>query len=228
MMLDKDTTLCEGTTIILKSKINGAKYLWISGSRDSAITVTKTGKYWLQTVVGDCSITDTMEVNFIPSPAVHLGNDSIVCETDNVLLDAKNPGASYLWSTGEITQQITITRGGTYWVKVSGGNCESADTVIHFSCKANVIMPNAFTPNADNVNDIFRVYGTDIYDAQLTITNRWGEIIHQTRNINDGWDGNFKGRKCPSGLYFWTLLYWEYDGAVLYPKEKKGQVFLIP
>ncbi|RYD78018.1 MAG: T9SS type B sorting domain-containing protein [Sphingobacteriales bacterium] len=227
MKLGNDTTVCEGTTLILRSKLSGAKYYWATGSRDSAIKATRSGKYWLQTVVGDCSVRDTMEVNFLPPPTVNLGKDSMVCEGDDVILDAKNPGSTYLWSNGEQTQQITINCSGKFWVKVSGGDCFASDTILFYACKSNVLVPNAFTPDRNGVNDNFRIYGTDIYKAQLTITNRWGEIIFRTNDIYKGWDGKFKGAKCPVGQYFWNLDYWEYEGDILYPKQKKGAFNLI-
>ena len=228
LMLASDTTLCQGSTLTLKSDITGAKYLWNTGSRDSAILVNKSGIYWLQTSVGDCSIIDTVKVNFIPPPIIDLGRDSIVCENDEFMLDAGNPGAKYLWSTGEETQRIAIKKGGKYWVQVSGGDCYASDTVTYYPCRAKIFVPNAFTPDGDHLNDTLHIYGTDIFDARLTITNRWGEIIYQSQEIHKGWDGKFRGRRCPSGQYFWTLYYWEYEGNILYPKEKKGPVYLLP
>ncbi|MGZ5244983.1 MAG: T9SS type B sorting domain-containing protein, partial [Bacteroidia bacterium] len=229
MMLGDDTTLCEGSAVKLESKIIGAKYLWNTGSRDSAIKVNKTGSYWLQISVGDCIVTDTVQVNFIPPPVIDLGKDSTVCEGDEVMLDAKNPGALYEWSTGENTQQITVKKGDTYWVKVYGGDCFAADTVTFYPCRATVIIPNAFSPNNnDSLNDYFHVFGTDIFNAKLTITNRWGEIIFQTNDIYKGWDGKFRGEKCPGGQYFWALYYWEHEGSILYPKEKKGPLYIMP
>jgi gliding motility-associated-like protein len=206
----------------------GAKYFWNTGSRDSAISVSQNGDYWLQTVVGECSVIDTVHVSFIPPPQVDLGKDSIFCEGDAFVLDAKNTGAAYKWNTGEETQKILVQKSGTYWVNISVGNCMASDTVRYFPCGANVIMPNAFSPNNnDSLNDYFHVYGTDIYNARLTITNRWGEIIFQTNDIYKGWDGKFKGKKSPVGQYFWTLYYWEYEGNILYPKEKKGRLNLL-
>lgn len=228
LTLGSDTTLCQGSSMQLKSAIIGAKYLWNTGSRDSAISVTQTGNYWLQTSVGDCSVTDTVQVTFLPPPSVNLGNDSMICEGDEWILDAKNPGAQYEWSTGEKTQQITVKKGATYWVKVIAGDCFATDTVTLHPCRAKIIMPNAFTPhNNDSLNDHFRVFGSDIFNGRLTITNRWGQIIFQTTDIYKGWDGKFRGAKCPAGQYFWALYYWEYENGILYPKEAKGPLYIV-
>ena len=64
-------------------------------------------------------------------PIVNLGNDLSVCMGDSLVLDAGNPGANYLWSTGEITQTITVGTAGTYWVEVTDTNgCQRMDTIV--------------------------------------------------------------------------------------------------
>ena len=68
-----------------------------------------------------------------PSPQVlevNLGNDTTLTYGTSFTLDAGNPGASYLWSTGEITQSITIDTSGTYWVSVEKYGCSDTDTIL--------------------------------------------------------------------------------------------------
>lgn len=75
-----------------------------------------------------------------PTLAVNLGSDRILPEGDSVILDAGNPGSSYLWSTGEITQTIIADTSGNYWVKVIRGDSAGSDTVtIHLSYKLSKI-----------------------------------------------------------------------------------------
>jgi gliding motility-associated-like protein len=90
-----------------------------------------------------------------------------------------------------------------------------------------VIMPNAFTPNGDGVNDIFRV--PPIYQSvklhYLIVYNRWGEKVFESKDVNKGWDGNLKGLPQPSGNYVWVV---EYENPVTGQLQlAKGSVVLM-
>jgi gliding motility-associated-like protein len=97
---------------------------------------------------------------------------------------------------------------------VDGHGCIFTDTVIigavHQSC---LIIPNAFTPNGDGANDVWRLdeddNGSDMYlypDAELTIINRWGEVVYFSNNVaNEPWDGTYKGRELPIDSYYYML-----------------------
>lgn len=65
----------------------------------------------------------------------------------------------------------------------------------------NIYFPSAFTPNGDRLNDEFRVFGQFVDTFNMKIFNRWGELVFTTNNINQGWDGNFKGKPQPEGTY---------------------------
>ncbi len=81
---------------------------------------------------GECTVPDTMmlTITIVPQPLVNLGNDTVFCKGLTYTLDAGNPGTSYLWSTGETTQTITVSTTGIYWVVASAGTCTATDTVI--------------------------------------------------------------------------------------------------
>lgn len=68
-------------------------------------------------------------------------------------------------------------------------------------------VPNAFTPDADNKNEVFRGYGQGIDwgSYQMTIYNRWGQEIFHTNAIENTWDGSYKGKQVPSETYVWTV-----------------------
>ena len=68
-------------------------------------------------------------------------------------------------------------------------------------------IPNSFTPDGDNVNDIFKPYGTSIDLTQYTmqIFDRWGELLFETLDATEGWDGTFKGKPVPVGTYIWKI-----------------------
>lgn len=106
-----------------------------------------------------------------------------------------------------------------------------------FGCKASsdflvkvfreVIMPNAFTPNGDGVNDIFRIppMRQSVRLEYLIVYNRWGEKVFESKDANKGWDGKLKGVAQPSGNYVWIC---EYENPVTgQSKLIKGSVVLI-
>jgi gliding motility-associated-like protein len=73
-------------------------------------------------------------------------------------------------------------------------------------CK--VLLPSAFTPNGDGLNDQLKVLGTELVSTlQFTLCNRWGQVVYQTADKTKGWDGTFNGQQQPIGSYSWILSY---------------------
>ncbi|MEG1556219.1 MAG: gliding motility-associated C-terminal domain-containing protein, partial [Bacteroidales bacterium] len=64
-----------------------------------------------------------------------------------------------------------------------------------------VFIPNAFTPNGDGKNDILYVRSVLLEKVQWMIYNRWGEKVFETNNLEQGWDGLYKGKHCEPGVY---------------------------
>ncbi|RAJ77558.1 gliding motility-associated-like protein [Chitinophaga dinghuensis] len=85
-------------------------------------------------------------------------------------------------------------------------------------------VPNAFTPNGDGKNDVFRVYGSSVKSIELQVYTQWGEMVYSSNDITKGWDGTFKGRQQPVGVYVYALKATMQNGAVI---NKKGAVNLI-
>lgn len=71
-----------------------------------------------------------------------------------------------------------------------------------------VFMPNAFSPNGDGINDLFRaVVHDDLSDFRMQIYGRWGQMIFETQTPEKGWDGTQKGQPVPTGAYLWVVTY---------------------
>ena len=68
-----------------------------------------------------------------------------------------------------------------------------------------IFIPNAFSPNKDNNNDVLYVRGKLLTDIHLAIFDRWGEKVFETNDIKKGWDGTFKGKPCEPGIYVYYL-----------------------
>ena len=87
-------------------------------------------------------------------------------------------------------------------------------------------VPNAFTPNGDGKNDVFRpsLFG-NVQSYLFCIYNRFGELVFKTNNPGEGWDGNYKGKPFDSGTTFvWRCAY-QLQGDK--PVSAKGYVVLI-
>jgi gliding motility-associated-like protein len=71
----------------------------------------------------------------------------------------------------------------------------------------NLYVPNTFTPDNDKFNDEWFIFinGIDIYDFELVVFNRWGEIVWESRNPNKGWNGTYNGQPVPEGTYVWQI-----------------------
>ena len=68
-------------------------------------------------------------------------------------------------------------------------------------------VPNAFTPDGDAFNQTFKpiITGIDIYDYELLIFDRWGELIFESHNKEVGWDGSYQGNLVQDGVYVWKI-----------------------
>ena len=93
-----------------------------------------------------------------------------------------------------------------------------------FSIKV-IPTPNAFSPNSDGLNDKFRLIAGNLPEGQfqMKIYNRWGQMIFETNDIEEGWDGTYKSQICQEGVYVWIVVSTEKDNKVL----NKGTVMLI-
>ncbi len=87
-----------------------------------------------------------------------------------------------------------------------------------------IFVPNTFTPNADGKNDVLKVYGNYIAKMNLQMYNQWGERVFETNDIAGGWDGNYKGKPQPVGVYIYVLRVENNNGEVV---TKKGSINLI-
>jgi gliding motility-associated-like protein len=88
----------------------------------------------------------------------------------------------------------------------------------------NLFYPTAFTPNGDNLNDIFNVYGQYITSFEMDIFNRWGELMFTTTDLSVGWDGKFKGNLMPEGTYTFVATITDFAGRTI---KKSGSVLLL-
>jgi hypothetical protein len=123
------TSVCEGSTALLTGSGSGS-YAWSSGGTGTTETVTVTSQttYTLTVDNAGCMDTATLTISAIPLPVVNLGPDVTMC--DMALLNAQNPGDTYLWSDSSTAQTLMVTASGTYSVVVTNASgCSNTDEV---------------------------------------------------------------------------------------------------
>jgi hypothetical protein len=132
--LGNDTSYCKGAnfSLSLDAGSGHAKYLWSNGSSTQAITASQRGTYLVRVEnTHGCWDEDSLRIDELDNPVVHLGQDTQYCQSDGISLTSDaGPGFnSYKWSTGETTQSILISSSGSYSVEVTDSNlCAAADT----------------------------------------------------------------------------------------------------
>lgn len=127
--LGPDVTQC-GDSVMLDAGNPGSGYSWNTGATTQVIYATSSGVYAVTvTSPQGCTSSDAIIIIINPVPVVALGPDITQCG-GTVVLDAQNPGAQYLWSTGATTQTITVSTNGTYNVIVTNNfGCMNSDTI---------------------------------------------------------------------------------------------------
>jgi gliding motility-associated-like protein len=226
--LGRDTALCPGTTILLNARKGFSSYLWQNGSRDSTLMVTQPGKYFV-TVTDACGgiFRDTIIVGSNPPILFDAGPDRVKCENDPVQLTGTPGFARYLWNNNDTTSTITVDKAGLYWLQVTDDNGCVGKKFVTVSLKECSLfyIPNAFTPNHDGLNDIFKpVISGNLVHYSFAVYNRYGQKVFESTNLSQGWDGSFYNRKNLIGVFVWTCSY-QFSGLKM--ENKRGTVMLI-
>ncbi|NLR77766.1 gliding motility-associated C-terminal domain-containing protein [Chitinophaga eiseniae] len=232
MDLGPDRNICPGGTITLDgTNPDAISYLWNDGDPNPVKQITQAGKYKLAVMDKYCQrvFMDSVAVNITGLPTVNLGRDTVMCVGETLVLRAMGTGISGVrWDNGSSASSLSVTNGGTYTVTVFN-DCGSAtdDITVNFTqCEPKPTIPNAFSPNGDGRNDVFRpVVRGQMFEYELRIFNRWGEMIFMTSDNHKGWDGKYKGVPVDVGTYVWWLTYKKVAGGNA--NVLKGEVTVV-
>ena len=107
-------------------------------------------------------------------------------------------GYGFQHNAGAQTSSNGMKRYRVTGLKASNLNISSLSNTAEALPKATLYIPTAFTPNGDGVNDKFGVKAQNIIDFNLRIFNRWGELVFESDNISDLWDGKYQGEAITS------------------------------
>jgi gliding motility-associated-like protein len=130
--LGNDTVICSNNNLtIAPNPTYAGNFLWSDGTTLPTATVNTVGNHWLQITDNlGCSGRDTINVQFKTLPNFNLGNDTVICQRDTLLLNATVNGATgYTWNTGAISPQIKTYQSGVYWCDVNNNGCIYRDSL---------------------------------------------------------------------------------------------------
>ncbi len=127
--LGTDTSLCGGQTLLLKVEEDTATYLWQDGSTNIDFLVDREGTFWVDVDKEGCKGSDTITVVYIVDVPVELGNDTVLCQGESLLLTTGIDDASYNWKDGSTAPALPVEFPGTFWVEVTKEGCEFYDTI---------------------------------------------------------------------------------------------------
>ncbi len=202
------------------------EYLWIPN-----IQQNMQGAYTLEVQdTANCTEAKQTEILVIPSPQISFNEYDTLWAEQGYVLDAGSEGEYYIWNTGSTSSAIIIDTSGEYSVQVtSEDGCKSTDSVYVLWDTDPFILPNAFTPNGDGLNDTYGVVARYDYAKlySLSIYNRWGQKIFESADINTKWDGTYKGTPCMAGSYIVRISYREYESLIPLTKVQQGTMMLV-
>lgn len=241
LTVSNDVTLCSGesTTLTATGSVTG-DYLWTpGGSTTPSILVSPGGTttYDLLYTYGDgCTLTDEVTVTVVPNFTVRIeatpDTSRIYVGTPLELMGIVTPtqsltGFQFQWfengvasGTGESYNATPSTQDSARFsyvlVATSPNGCVASDTFSLTVLPPVVVIPNAFTPGNDDMNNTFGlvILGGDVTVESMEVYNRWGEKVFTSTEGNARWDGRVDGNEAPSDVYVYVIKWRRGDGAL--------------
>jgi gliding motility-associated-like protein len=242
LSLAGDTSLCIGDqgTVLAFSGMLGITFSNFDWSADSIIVsgdgtdqvqinpISSQYLYLTADASNGCVITDSIFIGVSNINSNTIGatvsDDEVPVGTSVTLSATPTGGYIYSWIPGDgvdspnsQTTNAYVEENTTFTVLISDGICTKQASVLvrvfDYVCEEPfVFVPNAFTPNGDNENDVLYVRSSIVEELVFRVYNRWGELVFETSDINTGWDGSFKGKKMDPDVYDYYLEGYCIDG----------------
>ncbi|MCE6991722.1 gliding motility-associated C-terminal domain-containing protein [Dyadobacter sp. CY323] len=242
-----DTTICTEESITLSTTSNAQSFSWqpqtglSDANAQNPIAAPPTSMQYVVTASrGFCSQTDTVKVIVAPKVQVNVTPDAVIEYNVPFQLAVTSPqiqsgsDAFFLWSPSiglnnpnSPTPIAVLQDNQSYTVEVTSElGCKGTGQVnLAIKRQESINIPTAFTPNGDGQNEVLvpLIHGIESI-TYFKIYNRWGELVFYTNQLNQGWDGYFKGGLPVMGTYVWEVEGTSVKGKVIH---KKGSVMLF-
>lgn len=229
--LGPDTVLCPGEELVVDIRLPEATYLWADGLTEGYRVISSPGVYSVKVNIGLCApLEDSLRVSYVNPPSINLGGDTSICFGQLLSLSASTAFGNYLWQDQSTQPVFEVSEAGIYFVDVINPCGRDQDTIsVEFiDCQGLLFAPNAFTPNADGINDQFRLVGSGIVKMDFRVYDRWGREVFRGSDPGAAWDGRSGGKAMPQGVYQWVATYTG-GGATQLEREGRmsGMVILL-
>ncbi len=215
--IGRDTTLCPGESLLLTAPQSNDMIKWQDGSSALSMIADQSQTYSLE-ISNQCGdVFDAFTLSFDDHiPLVDLQPVYLMCPGDHIELNVTQSfPATYLWNTGATLPLISIDAPGNYSVTVQGLCSEVRDSTevapsdtCDTNTEANFFIPNIFSPNGDNINDVFTIKVSDAIELisnAASIYDRWGNLVFQSTAIPVEWKGDFNGSFLNPGVYVYII-----------------------
>lgn len=229
--LGADTTLCNQDSLQLGASFQSVlptSYQWQNADTTATLWVHQAGSYWVSLNAGGCYFTDTINIQYQQTPTVQLPNDTIICEDSRVYISIPQGNYNILWNDGSLLNNRSFNLAATYTVSLSNfcGTATDNFELQTKSCNCYLYIPNTFTPTGDGLNECFKaVYDCEFENYVLYIYNRWGQLLFETKNPTDCWDGKYNMQYVEPGVYIYLM---EYNSIYNAGKEvRKGRITVV-
>jgi gliding motility-associated-like protein len=157
----------------------------------------------------------------IINPEVDITNVTSGLETSEYIVSP--PGASLVGFDHSYVFDDTITYNITQFIATEFGCMDTISHSIKVEPVYNFYIPTGFTPNDDGINETWGPDGEGIKSYEMWVMNRWSEPLYFTRNLDEKWDGRYKGKKVQQGVYTYRIESWDVLGE---PHEYFGKFTL--
>ncbi|MEN9700586.1 MAG: hypothetical protein RLZZ301_1784 [Bacteroidota bacterium] len=220
-----DTTVCPGMPASLWAT-GALAYTWspgiaggnASGSQVSVIPPYNTNYMVVGTDAHGCQDSAYVQVNLFPPAFVNAGPDIYAVQDEQLQLIADASGSGTYWwePDDEVScascQAVTVSpnQNAIYSVYFTDQNGCSAQSQVSIYYDPFFYVPNTFTPDGDEHNNYFKIIGGNYLEVEVSIYDRWGELIYYFTDLKDYWDGTYNYHPCQDGTYTWKLKYTDF------------------
>jgi gliding motility-associated-like protein len=235
-----NTDVCKGSPDTLVAVSPGSIISWVDVGSGATVVVNPlvSGDYTAIAVNGvGCADTASLTVNVRPfavtlsaTPEPVLSGNSVTLTTSANFayqVIAWLPDPAFTDQTA-LSQTIIVHDTATLFSVVAQSSQGCLDTAVYVvKVNANTgdfFIPNAFTPNNDGKNDVWKVYGSSIRDVEMKVFSQWGQVVFSSKDPQGSWDGYYGGKPAPVGPYVYIVKVVFTDGKSI---TRKGTISLI-
>jgi len=180
---------------------------WTNGQTGNTISINLPGTY-VASVVDEngCEAAASFSVQGRYLPSILLSEEIVKCQEESIRVYAESSNNQELmWSDGTRGPELITSTDGEYSVSLTN-DCGTLDRTVRVQsklCSQSFYMPNAFTPDQDGLNDIFKASVDDYEEFDLKVFNKFGQVIFHTKDPDQGWNGSYQnnGYYCQPGVY---------------------------